>query len=68
MSEYLGEFKLAEFKKELETLINKMSMEKYVDMPDWFLADLLGNHFKQLSSLRESFTAFDRDKGIIENN
>ena len=62
MIEYLGEFKLAEFKKRLEKLINELSMEKYVDMPDWFLANILGDYFKQISDLREAFQSVDKER------
>jgi len=32
---------MEKFKKELKTLINRHSIENYVDMPDFLLADLI---------------------------
>ena len=38
-----------EFKKELQELINKHSIENMVDMPDFLIADLMCDHLEVLS-------------------
>lgn len=50
-----------EFEKELEHLINRHSMEKYIGMPDYAIAEYLMNCFTALQD-----AVYMRDtKGII---
>ena len=46
--------KWEDFEKELETLINRKSMENYFDMPDFVLAENIVNYMKNLSETLDS--------------
>lgn len=46
-----------QFQEELETLINKYSMEQYSDTPDWILAQYIQN---SLDTFNKAVVARDR--------
>ena len=51
--------KWEDFEKELETLINRKSMENYFDMPDFVLAENIVNYMKNLSE------TLDRSRSLV---
>ena len=44
---------MKEFKKELERLINKYSIEKECDTPDFLLAELICGYIKSLKTIKK---------------
>lgn len=57
--------KKEQFAKELEQLINRLSLESECDMPDWIIANYLVGCFDNLCAAKKSN---DRYHGITETD
>ena len=44
--------KMDNFKKEMETIINKLGIDNYFDIPDFILADYLANQLEVLDIIK----------------